>query len=113
MIRRATDGAQAVTTHLEKALAVLAGIKERESEPEEQREIECPRCGFEYMHPIEVVVNRGGEITTVDHNGTTMSAGEPDGRGVSILIRFQCEDGHQSLMKVSFHKGVTMTSLRY
>jgi hypothetical protein len=71
--------------------------------------IHCPEpgCGFEYMHPVGVTVNSGGVITDVDRNGTRITRGLADGRGVTILVRFVCEDGHESLLRFHFHKGST------
>ncbi len=62
--------------------------------------IRCPFCdpqenaAADAAHPIRVVVNAGGSITTVDHEGTRMKAGEPAGRGVAIALEFGCECGH-------------------
>lgn len=75
--------------------------------------VDCPEpgCDFEYMHPVAVIVNRGGEITTVDHGGTRIDQGTADGRGVSIRVRFMCENGHHtSVLTLHFHKGGTGVS---
>lgn len=69
--------------------------------------VPCPWCEDSMMHPTEVAVNRGGEITTVDHNGTRMAAGSAVGRGVLIAVDFTCECGGRSLLTFHFHKGAT------
>lgn len=69
--------------------------------------VHCFSCGFEYVHPISVRVNRGGEITTVDHEGTRMKAAAPAGRGVLISVTYQCESGHRFRWDAQFHKGLT------
>jgi hypothetical protein len=69
--------------------------------------LECPQCGFEYVHPTLVEVNAGGSITTIDHDGTRMSAGEAAGRGVRIRLNFSCEGGHRFSVVFDFHKGNT------
>jgi hypothetical protein len=69
--------------------------------------IACPVCRFEYTHPVAVVVNAGGSITTVDKGGTRMSAGKPVDRGVMIEIHFVGECGHDYRLNFHFHKGIT------
>lgn len=70
----------------------------------------CPRCGFEYVHPIEVRVNAGGVITVIDQHGTRQEAGKAAGRGVRIALRYICEENHEFTMVQQFHKGVTFIS---
>ncbi len=70
--------------------------------------IRCPHCGKDedaMVHPTAVRINRGGEITLVDSNGTHMQAGTTTHRGVSIENLFVCEQGHQFVMQMVFHKG--------
>jgi len=67
----------------------------------------CPTCGFEYVHPISVMVNRGGEITTVDADGTRMRSSAPSGRGVLVTVTYQCESGDRFRWEMQFHKGNT------
>ena len=69
--------------------------------------VTCPVCNFEYMHPVQVEVNAGGKITTIDHQGTRTRKGEPFGRGVHIAVKLLCEDGHISELMLQFHKGQT------
>lgn len=71
----------------------------------------CPGCsangGLHYVHPTTVQVNRGGEITTVDHKGTCIARGAPVMRGANIVILFACEQGHTFRQEFQFHKGNT------
>ena len=60
---------------------------------------------IENVHPVEVEVNTDGSITTVDHEGTRMKAGESAHRGVRIQIRFRSEHGDQFALVFQFHKG--------
>ncbi len=71
--------------------------------------VHCPAPGCECLcvHPVGVEVNSGGVITDVDHEGTRITKGKADGRGVTILVRFVCEWGHASLLRFHFHKGST------
>ena len=71
--------------------------------------VRCPEpgCECEQMHPVGVAVNSGGVVTDVDREGTRITQDEPDGRGVTILIRFQCEWGRTSTLRFHFHKGST------
>jgi hypothetical protein len=62
---------------------------------------------FHSMHPVKVVVNAGGSITTIDYDGTRMSAGEPADRGVRIELHFDSEWGKTLVMAFQFHKGQT------
>lgn len=73
------------------------------------KKILCPSCGGSMMHPVSVRVNRGGEITIVDSDGTRMKAALAEGRGATIEIEFECEDGHASTIRYQFHKGSTYT----
>jgi hypothetical protein len=72
-------------------------------------EVVCqePGCGGSNLHPVRLVVNAGGLITEVTRAGTTVTRGEPHGRGVSITIDFRGECGHGSSAEYQFHKGTT------
>jgi len=74
-------------------------------------EVKCPTCGFEYMHPIEVQVDRGGSVVQVDADGVGFLKREPQGRGVVIVVKFHCEDGYESFFALNFHKGVTFSHM--
>jgi hypothetical protein len=81
---------------------------------DEDGAILCLVCGYTYVHPVAVRVNRGGEITVVDHRGTHMEAGQPSERGVLISVTYQCENGgHRFQWDGQFHKGNTFATCRY
>ena len=65
----------------------------------------CPYCNFDYVHLEALELNRGGQITAIDHTGTTMRAGEASGRGARVALTFWCESGHRWLVVFQFHKG--------
>lgn len=69
----------------------------------------CPYCKTlnENIHIESVKINRGGEITTVDYQGTKLKSGEPSGRGSKIEIVFWCESGHRWVKRIQFCKGET------
>lgn len=74
----------------------------------------CPRgedgCVDNHVHIESVMVNRGGEITEIDHTGTSMRAGGASGRGVLVEITFSCESHHKWKNSFQFHKGQTFIS---
>ena len=72
--------------------------------------IKCPFCSFDCVHLEAVMVNRGGEITTIDPDGTKMAADGPAGRGAHIAIVCWCESGHKWRISYQFHKGAVEVS---
>lgn len=70
-------------------------------------QVRCPSCGDGLIHPIKVVVNRGGEITTVTDQGTAITKGKAAGRGVLIASYFACECGTVFVTCHHFHEGAT------
>jgi len=77
-------------------------------------EVRCP-CGSTHVHPVRVVVNRGGQITTVDADDVANSVGSPGGfgRGVSIGTAFDCEEcDDRFVVEFAFHKGNTHIVVR-
>jgi hypothetical protein len=83
--------------------------------PPHEEYITCPFCGAGcdyYVHPIKVMVNAGGLITSIDSKGTHFSQGSPSGRGVLIELQFLAECGHTFTLSLQFHKGMTMVYLR-
>ena len=71
--------------------------------------VECPFCGDDCIHIEAVNVNCGGEITTIDRSGTKLQAGDPDGRGASVLLVLWCESClHKWQHRWFFHKGQTL-----
>lgn len=78
----------------------------------------CPICGYDYIHPIEVCINSGGDVTRTNSRGSTKAQGKANGRGASIYITYLCEydcmdDGeisphaHKFIEVIQFHKGQT------
>lgn len=76
--------------------------------------IDCiePGCTTAGVHPVKVVVNAGGVITTINHEGTTVTTGKASGRGVAIATYYQCEAGHFMVRREQFHKGNTSTEFK-
>jgi hypothetical protein len=65
-----------------------------------------------YVHPVVVVVNAGGSITTVDADGTRMSAGQPVDHGVEIRVVFESElVGGTRTLVLHFNKGCTYATV--
>jgi len=73
----------------------------------EKRTVLCPFCNFDHVHIDSVKVNRGGEVTVIQQEGTRMQSSEPDGRGATIIITLWCENGHKWENIFHFHKGQT------
>jgi hypothetical protein len=72
--------------------------------------VHCFFCDdFEpYVHPVQVTVNRGGVITTIDADGESINPdGEAAARGVLISITYHCECGAKFAVHHHFHKGHT------
>ena len=67
--------------------------------------LKCPYCDFDCVHIQSVEVNRGGEITIIDKDGTKVKAGGASGRGACIVLTLWCEDGHKWRRSFQFHKG--------
>lgn len=65
----------------------------------------CPYCESQGVHLQSVEVNRGGEITMIELQGTKVRAGEAAGRGVRMEMIFWCEVGHKWRQSLQFHKG--------
>lgn len=75
-----------------------------------EKMMKCPFCDFDCVHIESVKVNRGGEITTINSDGTRMAAGLPSGRGARVEMVFSCESGHKWRKSYQFHKGATEVS---
>jgi hypothetical protein len=67
--------------------------------------LKCPYCKNDCLHLQAVEVNRGGEITNVDKDGTRIKAGDPSGRGARVTLTLWCEQGHKWTRSFQFHKG--------
>ena len=76
------------------------------------KQVECPDCSTPLVHPIKVVVNRGGEITTVNDEGTKITRDRPADGGVLIVIHYACEDGHVFGVYHQFAGGGTFTGTK-
>lgn len=73
--------------------------------------IECPYCKCEENHPIETEVYPIKNFINckIDNSGLkveTTNKGKLQ-RGVSIIIKFWCEEGHIWEREFQFHKGST------
>ncbi len=82
-------------------------------------DIECPVCGWEFVHPVAVKVEPvgGAVVIHVDNHGvihTTASRSPPTRRlrGVEITTTFECERWHQWDEVRAFHKGQTLVSIQ-
>lgn len=89
----------------------MGRIKNPSRDEDMEEEVKCPVCGSEWTHMSKVVVNAMGQITTISKDGTTVSQGEPSGRGTRVTVCFWCEDGHEWLDELQFHEGMTMRSI--
>lgn len=78
---------------------------------------ECERSGSladrDMTHPIRVLINAGGQITTVTHKGTKVASGDSVGNGVLIAIEFRCEIGHSFTQRFHFSHGSTHSEKRH
>jgi len=72
-----------------------------------EKNLNCPFCDSQNVHPEKVFINRCGEITDISHNGTKMKTGPPEGRGATIEIVFWCEGFHKWIHRIQYHKGNT------
>ena len=103
-IRKAKLMLQAISLNLE---AISADVESGNiSQPQDnERLIKCPYCDFDCVHMESVTVNRGGEVTNIDANGTKMTSEGTSGRGARIEIVYWCESGHKWRKSYQFHKG--------
>jgi len=62
-------------------------------------QIKCPKCDFEYVHPVF------SDVKVVD--GKDDNQASPYVRGSVITVPMFCEHGHAFEMKIGFHKGGT------
>lgn len=71
----------------------------------------CPRCGFDYVHPVSIdclpAGDTGGEIHIEKAGVFWNPTQDPIGRGVIIKLTFVCESHHQFAYQFVFHKGQT------
>ena len=78
-------------------------------EPSEGHTLLCPECedAFDYMHPVCVDVDRGGDVVNVDTDRAGFGQRPRMARGVIIRVDFVCERGHQFALRFQFIKGRT------
>lgn len=62
-------------------------------------QVNCPKCGFEYVHFIEPVF-----IKTDSYSAWA-------GRGSAVRIPMYCENGHSWEVRYGFHKGCTFVGI--
>jgi len=76
---------------------------------EEAHTLLCPECedAFDYVHPVCVEVDRGGDVVNVDAEGVGFGTRPRTARGVVIRVDFVCERGHQFALRFHFGKGRT------
>ncbi|HDZ21964.1 MAG TPA: hypothetical protein ENH78_11790 [Phycisphaerae bacterium] len=71
----------------------------------------CPVCGGSNIHPVRLDCISPGQrngCVTIDSNGVAIDPRYPPaGRGVRIELAFSCEDGHEFVYALQFHKGST------
>lgn len=73
----------------------------------------CPFCGFDCVRLVEVMASPAGkarQTTTINARGVSTSpCGGVGGlgRGNTLTLTFQCENGHEFCRSFLFHKGQT------
>ena len=79
--------------------------------PRIDKEVKCPVCGFECVHPVAVKVEpvSGDTVVYINREGlhTFTSRAAERIRGIQITTTFLCEECHQWDEVRSFHKGIT------
>ena len=71
--------------------------------------VECPVCNQELVHPVRVVVDKGGSTTTIDRQGVHDGNREAVSVGVVIETEYVCEQRHRFARVEEFRKGLTFT----
>ncbi len=78
--------------------------------------LRCPICESDYNHPVEVKVYpvEGKTEHTITHRGlvTSQSDAAKSQRGISIVIKFWGECGHNWETEFQFYKGFTLVDVR-
>jgi hypothetical protein len=73
----------------------------------------CPVCGSEYVHVTKIdafPVGPAKQRVHLDCQGITLSSAAQaggHGRGNTVCVTFQCENGHEFRLCCDFHKGET------
>ena len=85
-----------------------------------EKEVKCPTCGYEYTTPYEVELYCGNDdyettkILTVGNDLELKLEKKKRKlshrvRGLSFVVSFSCENGHDWKRIFAFHKGITYT----
>jgi len=78
----------------------------------DEKNVLCPKCGYDYVSPVGVLVEpvEGKRSVYINSNGvhTGISNKAEKQRGISIATTFLCEDGHQWDETRVFYKGITI-----
>lgn len=73
----------------------------------------CPICMTDCVHHGGVEVTQGTRLTIVSHDSVCDKSIPPNGsRGSDVLVRFNCENGHEFEYRWSFHKGSMFIGLQ-
>ena len=75
-----------------------------------QEILECPECGFEYIHLVAIRVLRQREVTEITAKGITIKDDLNKTRGVIIELDYLCENDHYGTITLNFHEGQTLLS---
>jgi hypothetical protein len=82
-----------------------------------EKNLACPVCGEDYVHPVGVMVSplRGREVVYINADGVHIEEFDMARRvrGVEIVSTFVCEGGHQWEEARRFHKGITLHEVRH
>jgi len=74
----------------------------------------CPICGFDYVRLVEVEAGPAGKAmqkAKISAKGVSTFPGGAAGgfgRGNTVTLTFQCENGHEFRRSFLFHKGQTI-----
>ena len=77
---------------------------------EEAHTLLCPECedAFDYVHPVCVEVDRGGDVVNVDAEGVGFGTRPRTARGVVIRVDFVCERGPSVRAAVPLREGADL-----
>ena len=88
---------------------VVVNVEFQEDESRDYSTLDCPQCGFNFVHPIAVNILRGTDITIINSKGITVSEEKNKNRGVTITLEYACENYHHGELIFQFNKGETIT----
>lgn len=70
--------------------------------------IECPECGFEFIHMGKITVAQNDRRDEIWRGGLKTTFGNKVvGRGAVVEIEMEGECGHRFVLALQFHKGCT------